>query len=381
MPSRSAAWVSRPLSGPTKRRPEPVRRATGRRALPTPGSTTARCTPTGRYGTARASTTAPCSTACGAIPWVTSITGASGAIRRITPRQTPTNSSWSPKSVRKVITRTLTPGRAPPPPRRARRGRACAPRRRPRARRSARPGSSPGRSTPPAACPRSPRTPARPTPTRAPPRPPPAAPVAGGRCGRAARSRRRARRSAAAARSPPRGRGSCPPAAGTRRAGRRRRRPSGRSPARSRARNLPKVPALGPGPAEHLRTHGIEPDFVPTVSSVDGLLAEFPRPEGRILYLAAENARRRPIDALGADYVPLYRTVLLRPEPPAGDVVVLASGSAARAFAASGGRQPVVSIGPETTRVARSVGLEVAAEARTHDLDGLVAAVEELARA
>jgi uroporphyrinogen III methyltransferase/synthase len=157
--------------------------------------------------------------------------------------------------------------------------------------------------------------------------------------------------------------------------------PNGADEVARRARNLPKVAAVGPGTAEQLRTHGIEPDFVPTVSSVDGLLAEFPRPEGRILYLAAENARRRPIDALGADYVPLYRTVLLRPEPPAGDVVVLASGSAARAFAASGGRQPVVSIGPETTRVARSVGLEVAAEARTHDLDGLVAAVEELARA
>jgi uroporphyrinogen-III synthase len=37
-----------------------------------------------------------------------------------------------------------------------------------------------------------------------------------------------------------------------------------------------------------------------------------------------------------------------------------------------------VSIGSETTRVARSVGLTVAAEARTHDLAGLVAAVRDL---
>jgi len=39
-----------------------------------------------------------------------------------------------------------------------------------------------------------------------------------------------------------------------------------------------------------------------------------------------------------------------------------------------------VSIGPETTKVARSVGLEVAVEATTHDLDGLVAAVAEYAQ-
>ena len=65
-----------------------------------------------------------------------------------------------------------------------------------------------------------------------------------------------------------------------------------------RAKNLPKVAAVGPGTAEQLRSQGIEPDFVPKVSSVDGLLAEFPRPEGKIVYLAAENARRRPIDAL-----------------------------------------------------------------------------------
>jgi len=98
------------------------------------------------------------------------------------------------------------------------------------------------------------------------------------------------------------------------------------------------------------------------------------------VYLAAENARRRPIDALKADYVPLYRTVLLQPDAPEGDVVVLASGSAARAYAWTGGKAPAVSIGPETTRVAESVGLEVAVEAEAHDLDGLVAAVERFAQ-
>jgi len=148
-----------------------------------------------------------------------------------------------------------------------------------------------------------------------------------------------------------------------------------------RGRNLPRVAAVGPGTAEALRAHGIEPSFVPRVSSQDGLLAEFPRPAGRILFAAAEGARRRPIDELGAEFVPLYRTRLLRPEPPAGDLVVLASGSAARAYAAVGGTAPAVTIGPETTRAARAVGLSVAAEAGTHDLDGLVMAARSVMEA
>jgi uroporphyrinogen-III synthase len=142
--------------------------------------------------------------------------------------------------------------------------------------------------------------------------------------------------------------------------------------------NLPRIAAVGPGTAEALRTHGLEPAFVPTESSQDGLLREFPRPAGRVLFAAAEGARRRPIEALGADFVPLYRTRLLTPVPPEGDAVVLASGTTARAYASVGGSAPVVSIGPETSRVARSVGLDVVGEAQTHDLDGLVAAVRDL---
>ena len=64
-----------------------------------------------------------------------------------------------------------------------------------------------------------------------------------------------------------------------------------------------------------------------------------------------------------------------QPEAPEGDVVVLASGSAAYAFAELGVDIPAVSIGPQTTRVATSLGLRVVAEAPTHDLDGLVEAV------
>jgi len=155
--------------------------------------------------------------------------------------------------------------------------------------------------------------------------------------------------------------------------------PNGADEVARRVRNLPKVAAVGPGTAETLRGHGIEPAFVARMSSADGLLAEFEKPTGRVVYLAAENSRRGPIEALGADFVPLYATALLRPEPPEGDVVVLASGSAARAYALIGGDAPAISIGPETTRVAGAVGLTVSLEAETHDLDGLVAAVADYA--
>jgi uroporphyrinogen-III synthase len=55
---------------------------------------------------------------------------------------------------------------------------------------------------------------------------------------------------------------------------------------------------------------------------------------------------------------------------------VLASPSAARAFAELGASIPAVSIGPETTAAAQAAGLRVVREAQTHDLDGLVEAVQ-----
>jgi uroporphyrinogen-III synthase len=110
------------------------------------------------------------------------------------------------------------------------------------------------------------------------------------------------------------------------------------------------------------------------------LLAELPRPAGHVLFAGAERARRLLVDQLGADFVPLYRTRELRPEPPPeGNLVVLASSSAAGAFAALGVEVPAVTIGPETTRSAQDAGLAVVAEADPHDLDGLVAAVARAA--
>lgn len=141
---------------------------------------------------------------------------------------------------------------------------------------------------------------------------------------------------------------------------------------------LPRVAAIGPGTAQELADAGVRPDLVPHVSTQEGLLAELPRPAGRVLVAAAEGARRLLVDQLAADFVPLYRTRELRPRLPGdAELVLLASASAARAFAALELDLPAVSIGPQTTQTARERGVRVLAEAATHDVDGLVAAVGE----
>ncbi len=137
---------------------------------------------------------------------------------------------------------------------------------------------------------------------------------------------------------------------------------------------LPKVAVIGPGTADALRVHGVEPDLVPDVSTQEGLVAAFPAEPGRVLFAGAEDARPLLADQLGADVEVLYRTVELAPEFPDADLVVLASASAARAFAALGRDLPVVSIGPVTSAAAREAGLGVVAEAETHDLAGLAEA-------
>jgi uroporphyrinogen-III synthase len=142
----------------------------------------------------------------------------------------------------------------------------------------------------------------------------------------------------------------------------------------------PRVAAIGPGTSAALREAGIEPALVPQVSTQEGLLAELPSSPGRVLFAGAERARRLLVDELAADFLPLYRTRELRPEPPPeGDLVVLASSSAAQAFARLGVDIPAVSIGPETTSTAAAAGTRVVAEADPHDLDGLVAAVARTA--
>ncbi len=149
--------------------------------------------------------------------------------------------------------------------------------------------------------------------------------------------------------------------------------------ARELARRLASPPAklaaIGPGTAEELRRYGLEPDLVPEVSTEEGLLAELPR-EARILLAAAEGARR----ILPGDFVPLYRTVELAPDPPpAGDLVILMSPSAARAYARLVGRVlPVIAIGPQTATEVEAQGLTLRSVAKSHDLEGILDEIRAL---
>ena len=139
---------------------------------------------------------------------------------------------------------------------------------------------------------------------------------------------------------------------------------------------LPQVAVIGPGTAAALVAHGVDPVVVADESTQDGLLRVLPRPAGRVIFTAADGARDVLAEALAADVVTLYRTVEERPQRfPDADVVVLASASAARAYAALGGHLPCASIGPVTSAEAARYGLRIVAEAVTHDLEGLVQAV------
>jgi uroporphyrinogen-III synthase len=141
----------------------------------------------------------------------------------------------------------------------------------------------------------------------------------------------------------------------------------------------PPVAVVGPGTAEALRQRGVEPALVASRSTQEGLvesLRPLLGPAARVLFAGAEGARDVVVRELGADLLPLYRTIEDHPEVfPEVDLVVLASASAARAFAALRIKRPCVSIGPVTSAEASRVGLKVVAEAGSQDLDGLVEAV------
>jgi uroporphyrinogen-III synthase len=134
-----------------------------------------------------------------------------------------------------------------------------------------------------------------------------------------------------------------------------------------------RIAAIGPATAATLRAHGLRVVLVAATHTQEGLREELP--EGTLLLAAAEGARR---DVLEADFLPLYRTVELKPDAPRADIALLMSGSAARALSATGARVPVVAIGPQTAAEARAAGLDVVAVAATHDLDGLVEALRSM---
>lgn len=134
-----------------------------------------------------------------------------------------------------------------------------------------------------------------------------------------------------------------------------------------------RVAAIGPGTAAALEQAGLRAQLVAAVHTQEGLVAAFPEAPGRVLFVGAEDARPHLVEALDADFLAVYRTVELHVDAlPEADLVLLASASAARAYANAGGRGPAISIGPQTTAAAREHGVEVVAEAESHDVRGLV---------
>jgi len=143
---------------------------------------------------------------------------------------------------------------------------------------------------------------------------------------------------------------------------------------------LPRIAAIGAATASALASYGVAVDFVPSEATQEALVAEFPRPTGRALFIGAEEARGLIVAELDADFRAVYRTLRLCPDtPPRGDLAILASSSAADAFADLGLDIPVVTIGPQTTATARGRGLLVRAQAENAHVDGLVAAVHRAA--
>jgi len=118
----------------------------------------------------------------------------------------------------------------------------------------------------------------------------------------------------------------------------------------------------------------------------EGLLALFRPGSSAVLVAQGDLASSSLVDGLrdlGHDVtaVEAYSTVARRPSEPevatlgAADVVVLGSGSAARALAPIGSVARLVAIGPSTARVAGDAGLVIAAVSASPASDDLVAAI------
>jgi uroporphyrinogen-III synthase len=147
--------------------------------------------------------------------------------------------------------------------------------------------------------------------------------------------------------------------------------------ARELARRMTSAPvsiaAIGPGTAAALDELGLHAEVVADVHTQEGLVAALAGRPQRALFVGAEGARSHLAEELGADFLAAYRTVELTLDGlPQADLALLLSPSAARAYARAGGRGPAISMGPQTTSAAREHGIDVVAEARSQDVQGLV---------
>ena len=160
-----------------------------------------------------------------------------------------------------------------------------------------------------------------------------------------------------------------------------------------------RIAAIGPATAQRIKEFHIHVDLQPEEFVAESIVREFRKQGGvenlRILLARAEKARDllpKELSALGAivDEGFAYRTV---PETrddsgarrrlleEGADLITFTSSSTVENFLALGlpwpAKMQVASIGPVTSKTARDRGLDVAVEARRHDIPGLVDAVRK----
>jgi uroporphyrinogen III methyltransferase/synthase len=160
-----------------------------------------------------------------------------------------------------------------------------------------------------------------------------------------------------------------------------------------------RIAAIGPATAQRVKEFRLHVDLQPEEFVAEALVREFQKEGGvenlRILIARAEKARDllpKELSALGAivDEGFAYRTV---PETrddvgarrrlleEGADLITFTSSSTVENFLALGLPWPagmqVASIGPITSKTARDRGLEVAVEARRHDVPGLTEAIRK----
>lgn len=154
------------------------------------------------------------------------------------------------------------------------------------------------------------------------------------------------------------------------------------------ATRFPHIASVGDATSRAL---GTRPALVAEPARASVLAGMFPEGDGSVCVVQGNLADTALVDAIAAKgwtvtRVVAYHTVHLRPPPelvtPAleSDVLLLASGSAAHAwFDSFGTHTPpvVVTIGPETTKVARDLGIEVTATATEQTLESMIDTADE----
>ena len=154
------------------------------------------------------------------------------------------------------------------------------------------------------------------------------------------------------------------------------------------------IAVIGPSTADAVKRRSWTVARLAETHIAEGLIAAMAGATGRVLLPQAEDARpvlAEGLRSLGLDVhtVVAYRTIGMSVpasvvnELQSGSItdVILMSGSAACALAAgvNAATLParIITIGPETARVARSVGLTVTRVADQHTEDGVIAALVE----